>query len=280
MLSGTPARPSATLKTDFAVFRRLPLVKPYVQFSRIRLTVWKFVFIAPVPRTFSVSFHFGHDGIVQLGQAVCGSPHHLRIAPFDSPFGQYISYPHVLCLPFSRRGPSLHGHCPASPLLRPHPTTAFASATRSSPKFPCRTFGTRRLLCPAALTLPKSSRRGDVGFTNIEALTTRKHLTRLYVGSSLALRLVSLSGKTPAHRSPSARLAVLIVCRFLYDIAPSAISSAELCLAYLCQQSLTLTPPDQACLSLATSSYFNLISDLMNLPATSSPPRQPALAEI
>ncbi len=28
---------------------------------------------------------------------------------------------------------------------------------------------------------------------------------------------------------------VLIVCRFLYDIAPSAISSAELCLAYLWQ---------------------------------------------
>ena len=133
------------------------------------------------------------------------------------------------------RSGDTHGRCPASPLLRPHPTTAFASATRSSPKFPCRTFGTRRLLCPAALTLPKSSRRGDVGFTNIEALTTRKHLTRLYVGSSLALRLVSLSGKTPAHRSPSARLAVLIVCRFLYDIAPSAISSAELCLAYLCQ---------------------------------------------
>ena len=199
--------------------------------------MWKFVFIAPVPRTFSVSFHFGHDGIVQLGQAVCGSPHHLRIAPFDSPFGQYISYPHVLCLPFSRRGPSLHGRCPASPLLRPHPTTALAYATGSSPKFPCRTFETRRLLCPAALTLPKSSRRGDVGFTNTEALTTRKHLTRLYVGSSLALRLVSLSGKTPAHRSPSARLAVLIVCRFLYDIAPSAISSAELCLAYLCHNS-------------------------------------------
>ena len=202
-----------------------PLIEPYVQISRIRLSVWKFVFIAPVPRTFSVSFHFGHDGIVQLGQAVCGSPHHLRIAPFDSPFGQYISYPHVLCLPFFTQRPfapllghrfatrcrsgDTHGHCPASPLLRPHPTTAFASATRSSPKFPCRTFGTRRLLCPAALTLPKSSRRGDVGFTNIEALTTRKHLTRLYVGSSLALRLVSLSGKTPAHQSPSARLAVL-----------------------------------------------------------------------
>ena len=82
-----------------------PLIEPYVQFSRIRLSVWKFVFIAPVPRTFSVSFHFGHDGIVQLGQAVCGSPHHLRIAPFDSPFGQYISYPHVLCLPFFTQRP-------------------------------------------------------------------------------------------------------------------------------------------------------------------------------
>ena len=90
--------------------------------------MWKFVFIAPVPRTFSVSFHFGHDGIVQLGQAVCGSPHHLRIAPFDSPFGQYISYPHVLCLPFFTQRPfapllghrfatrcrsgDTHGHCP------------------------------------------------------------------------------------------------------------------------------------------------------------------------
>ena len=41
------------------------------------------------------------------------------------------------------RSGDTHGHCPASPLLRPHPTTAFASATRSSPKFPCRTFGTR-----------------------------------------------------------------------------------------------------------------------------------------
>ena len=36
---------------------------------------------------------------------------------------------------------------------------------------------------------------------------------------------------------------VLIVCRFLYDIAPSAISSAELCLAYLWQSCLTLFPP-------------------------------------
>ena len=132
----------------------------------------------------------------------------------------------------------IHGHCPASPLLRPHPTTAFAFANCSPPKFPCRTFGKCRPLCPAASTLPESCQQGDVGFTSTETLTTRKHLTRLYVGSSLALRPIPLSGKTPAHRSPFARLAVLIVCRFLYDIAPSAISSAELCLAYLWQSGL------------------------------------------
>ena len=78
------------------------------------------------------------------------------------------------------RSGDTHGHCPAralaggvavpaapslraialwriSPLLRPHPTTALAYATRSSPKFPCRTFGTRRLLCPAASPWPKSN---------------------------------------------------------------------------------------------------------------------------
>src|SRR5574344_1043094 len=60
-------------------------------------------------------------------------------------------------------------------------------------------------------------------------------LTRLYVGSSLALRLTSSSDRTPAHRSRTtlrfvyvglrprsgfARPVLLIVCRFLYDLAP------------------------------------------------------------
>ena len=151
-----------------------------MQFSRIRLSVWKFVFIAPVPRTFSVSFHFGHDGIVQLGQAVCGSPHHLRIAPFDSPFGQYISYPHVLCLPFFTQRPF-------APLL------GHRFATR------CRS--------------------GD----------THRHYP-----DSLALSLIRSSGETRAHRSPSARPAILTVRRLLYSngfLPP--FSSAEFCSAYL-----------------------------------------------
>ena len=45
-------------------------------------------------------------------------------------------------------------------------------------------------------------------------------LTRLYVGSSLALRLTSSSDRAPAHGSPFARPVLLIVCRFLYDLAP------------------------------------------------------------
>ena len=141
-----------------------PLIEPYVQFSRIRLTVWKFVFIAPVPRTFSVSFHFGHDGIVQLGQAVYGSPHHLRIAPFDSPFGQYISHPHVLCLPFSRRGPSLHGRYPLPRYYGLVRLLASLSLPRGLPSSLAELSGHAILLCPAAFRSPKSIRWSPVGF--------------------------------------------------------------------------------------------------------------------
>ena len=63
---------------------------------------------------------------------------------------------------------------------------------------------------PRPLT-PKSSRCGGVGFTHTETLTTRKHLTRLYVGSSLVLRPIPLSGKTPAHRSRTRLCALRVV---------------------------------------------------------------------
>ena len=83
------------------------------------------------------------------GRAVSDAPPHSGLSPI-AVFRHYSSR-HLICIvPFSRRGPSLHGRCPASPLLRPHPTTAFAFAIRSPPKFPCRTFEARRHLCPAA----------------------------------------------------------------------------------------------------------------------------------
>ena len=106
----------------------------------------------------SESFHFGHDGIVQLGQAVYGSPHHLRIAPFDRPFGQYISHPHVLCLPFSRRGPSLHGHYPLPRYYGLIRLLVSLSLLRGLPSSLAELSGHATLLCPAALQLPKSIR--------------------------------------------------------------------------------------------------------------------------
>ena len=144
-----------------------------MQFSRIRLSVWKFVFIVPDPRILSESFHFGHDGIVQLGRAVYGSPHHLRIAPFDRPFSQYISHPHVLCLPFSRRGPSLHGHCPLPRYYGLVRLLASLSLPRGLPSSLAELSEHATLLCPAAFPPPKSIRRHPFGFTASELLATR-----------------------------------------------------------------------------------------------------------
>ena len=59
-------------------------------------------------------------------------------------------------------------------------------------------------------------------------------VTRLYERDSLALSLTRSSGETRAHRSPSARPAILTVRRLLYSngfLPP--FSSAEFCSAYL-----------------------------------------------
>ena len=125
------------------------------------------------------------------GRAVSDAPPHSGLSPI-AVFRHYSSR-HLICIVHFfhaealrtparaslRDSPSgdTHGRCPASPLLRPHPTTAFAFASCSSPKFLCRTFGKCRPLCPAASTLPESSQQGDIGFTSTETLTTRKHLT-------------------------------------------------------------------------------------------------------
>ena len=63
-------------------------------------------------------------------------------------------------------------------------------------------------------------------------------VTRLYERDSLALSLIRSSGETRAHRSPSARPAILTVRRLLYSngfLPP--FSSAEFCSAYLTLES-------------------------------------------
>ena len=223
-----------------------------MQISRIRLSVWKFVFIAPVPRTFSESFHFGHDGIVQLGQAVCGSPHHLRIAPFDSPFGQYISYPHVLCLPFSRRGPS-------------HPCQGIASRLAVARGIPTgiaplpRYYGLIRLLlsltllavlpsslaglskhaAPFAPPRPRSPNRigHEVLTSHIETCWSRG----FRVNETLRRKFTCVAAYFFVRQDSRTSVALCTACppnRMSISLRFSSfqlIVHAELCLAYLCQ---------------------------------------------
>ena len=69
-------------------------------------------------------------------------------------------------------------------------------------------------------------------------------VTRLYEGDSLALSLIRSSGETRAHRSPSARPAILTVRRLLYSngfLPP--FSSAEFCSAYQSLPNPNLVPP-------------------------------------
>ena len=115
----------------------------------------------------------------------------------------------------------IHGHCPASPLLRPHPTTAFAFASCSSPKFLAEL---SKHAAPFDPPRPRPPNRvGNVVLASrIRTRWPRGFvlLTSRYVGGSLALRLTPSSDGTRARRSPSARPALLITCRFLCDSAP------------------------------------------------------------
>ena len=76
-------------------------------------------------------------------------------------------------------------------------------------------------------------------------------VTRLYERDSLALSLTRSSGETRAHRSPSARPAILTVRRLLYSngfLPP--FSSAEFCSAYLtleASRSETRVPSEEPC---------------------------------
>ena len=141
MLSGTPA-PSSNRTCSFpaydspckSLYSSLPFPEPF-----------QYRFTLVTTASFNLDKRFAARRII------CGLP------PLTALSGNIFLILMSFAFLFSRRGPSLHGHCPASPLLRPHPTTAFASATRSSPKFPCRTFKARRPLCPAASPWPKSN---------------------------------------------------------------------------------------------------------------------------
>ena len=130
----------------------------------------------------------------------------VRIADEMLPFGNLADFlfriglrsqaacPHLIeTFPFARRGPSLHGHCPASTLLWPRPTSAVAFAPQTS-QVPDATFQTRRPSMPRhAFHAANRLRRF---FSASRRMTRWPHgvltITRLNGKGSLALRLTCL----------------------------------------------------------------------------------------
>ena len=87
------------------------------------------------------------------GRAVSDAPPHSGLSPI-AVFRHYCSR-HLICIvPFTRRGPSLHRHYPASLLLWPHPTPRFAFALPRSPKFLTELSPRVLRLCPVCSLRP------------------------------------------------------------------------------------------------------------------------------
>ena len=146
----------------------------------------------------------------------------------------------------------IHGHCPASPLLRPHPTPRLAFATARSPKFLTELSRRVVLLCPAAPARPKPIRAHGVGFTASELLAARNSsnetlrrrficiATHLFVRQDSRIRVAPLTACSALRAIPSLRSAltafggyVLITSRFVCDSCSfHHDSSAKLILAY------------------------------------------------
>ena len=128
------------------------------------------------------------------------------------------------------RSGDTHGRCPASPLLRPHPTTALAYATGSSPKFPCRTFEARR---------PRSPNRigHEVLTSHMETCWSRG----FRVNETLRRKFTCVAAYFFVRQDSRTSVALCTACppnRMSISLRFSSfqlIVYAELCLAYLCQ---------------------------------------------
>ena len=107
------------------------------------------------------------------GRAVSDAPPHSGLSPI-AVFRHYSSR-HLICIVpfFHAEALRIHGHCPASPLLWPRPTTAFAFATCSPPEFPCRTFRTRDPPMPRRVSSAQASSAESCWLHDVRTLATR-----------------------------------------------------------------------------------------------------------
>ena len=117
---------------------------------------------------------------------------------------------------FTRRGPSLHGHCPASTLLWPRPTSADTFAPQTS-QVPDATFQTRRPSMPRHAF--RAANRVRRFFSASRSMTRWPHgvleLSRRNSEGSLALLLTCLQDRASASGSPLLSPVFLTDCRFL-----------------------------------------------------------------
>ena len=154
------------------------------------------------------------------GRAVSDAPPHSGLSPIAvfrhycsrhlpiAVFRHYCSR-HLICIvPFTRRGPSLHRHCPVSLLLRPHPTPRLAFATARSPKFLTELSRRVVLLCPAAPARPKPIRAHGVGFTASELLAARNSCNE-----TLRRRFICIATHLFVWQDSRTRVAPRTACR-------------------------------------------------------------------
>ena len=141
------------------------------------------------------------------GRAVSDAPPHSGLSPI-AVFRHYCSR-HLICIvPFTRRGPSLHRHYPASLLLWPHPTPRFAFAIARPPKFLTELSRRVVLLCPAAPARPKPIRAHDVGFTASELLAARNSCNE-----TLRRRFICIATHLFVWQDSRTRVAPRTACR-------------------------------------------------------------------
>ena len=168
------------------------------------------------------------------GRAVSDAPPHSGLSPI-AVFRHYSSR-HLICIvPFTRRGPSHPRALPRFPATMASSDYCFCSRYSQSSRVPLLNFPDTR----PSYTPPRPRVQNRFGRT--ASASQRQNcwprgmmVTRLYEEGSFALRLTSLSGRTPAHGSPHARPAVLITSRFVCDSCSfHHDSSAKLILAYL-----------------------------------------------
>ena len=127
--------------------RRLPLQTVRADFPHTASLV-RLASLVSFPFAFQHSFALIPTDVPRHARAVSDAPPQGGLSPLVGLSTiTFLLAIQFASSPFTSRGPSLHGHCPASTLLWPRPTSAVAFAPQTS-QVPDATFQTRRPSMP------------------------------------------------------------------------------------------------------------------------------------